>query len=303
MIANLEAGRLPDFLLIGAMKAGSTTLHELLSQHPRLFMSKLKEPAFFSRDDRYALGLDWYKALFREARDDQLCAESSTCYSRFPHYGDVVGRIVRHVPSVRLVYLMRHPVDRIYSHYRHRMTERFVRGTAPVLPFEEALAENSEYKDASLYAMQLRKFLEHFPMERLLLLTTDEMEETPAETCARVHEFLGVEQIAPAEALEANRFAERFERSATSGKLERLRRSVLGETLARVLPSRAYPTVKGWAQAAVDKVWTAPRAGRFNEQVRKPSAEVRARLIEEFRAHNAELAELWGRPVPERWHV
>ena len=132
------SGRNPDFLVIGAMKAGSTTLHTYLSRHPDLYLHERKEPGFFSREERYARGIEWYRALFADARPDQLCAESSTCYTRWPHFADVAPRIRQHVPEVRFVYIMRDPVARAYSHYAHMMGERRSEGL-PVLSFGEAL--------------------------------------------------------------------------------------------------------------------------------------------------------------------
>jgi CRISPR-associated endonuclease Cas1 subtype I-B len=86
-----------------------------------------------STDEVYQRGETWYRSLFRHAGTDQLCGESSTCYSRWPHFGDVAGRIARDLPNVKLIYIMRHPVDRAYSHYAHNMQ------WGVTMSFEEAL--------------------------------------------------------------------------------------------------------------------------------------------------------------------
>ena len=117
------SGRLPDFMLIGAMKSGTTTLHAYLSRHPGLFLCTPKEPGFFSRDERYARGLDWYRELFTDAQPEQLCGEASTCYSRWPHFENAAPRIAADVPGAKLLYITRDPVERAYSHYRHLMEE------------------------------------------------------------------------------------------------------------------------------------------------------------------------------------
>ena len=113
--------RLPDFLIIGAAKSATTTLYEYLTRQQAIFMSPEKEPCYFSHDDVYAKGEDWYRSLFAGARDDQICGEASTTYSRWPQYPHAAERIARAIPQARFIYVMRHPVERIYSFYGHRM--------------------------------------------------------------------------------------------------------------------------------------------------------------------------------------
>src|SRR6516164_6558874 len=95
----------PDFIVIGAMKSATTTLHEQLARQPGLFLSRPKEPNFFSDDDVYALGLGWYAGLFHDAPPVVLCGESSTHYTKRPTLPHAVARIARHLPRVRLVYV------------------------------------------------------------------------------------------------------------------------------------------------------------------------------------------------------
>ncbi|HTO70120.1 MAG TPA: sulfotransferase, partial [Myxococcota bacterium] len=78
--------RLPDFAIIGAMKCGTSTLHEQLALRSGFFMSRPKEPNFFSDDDQYARGVGWYAGLFAGAAPGQLCGESSTHYTKLPTY-------------------------------------------------------------------------------------------------------------------------------------------------------------------------------------------------------------------------
>src|SRR5690242_14831106 len=88
-VAPTPVGRLPDFVVIGGMKCGSTTLFEYLCRHPDVFMCTPKEPGYFSREKVMARGEAWYRSLFADAKPTQLCGEASTCYTRWPHFGDV----------------------------------------------------------------------------------------------------------------------------------------------------------------------------------------------------------------------
>ena len=190
-----STGRMPDFLIIGAMKSGSTSLFTLLGGHPQIFLPRWKELQYFSRDYRFNLGEKWYRDHFADAGKDQLLGEASTCYTRWPHYPDAAERIAERLPNVRLIYLMRHPVERAYSHYGHIMQERMTGKIGSILTFEETLEEEKEIIDASLYMMQIERYLPLFGREQMLFLTLDELKSSPLDLLQRVQEFLGVNPI------------------------------------------------------------------------------------------------------------
>ena len=179
-------GRHPDFLIIGAMKAGTSTLHDQLAAHQGLFLSVPKEPCFFSDADVWARGLAWYEALFAAAAPDDLCGESSTHYTKRPQLPDSVGRIAETLPDVRLVYMMRHPIERLVSHYVHEWTEGTVRE-----PLEAAVERHPELVDHGRYAYQLRPYLETFGRARILPVFLERHARHPREELARVLRFLG----------------------------------------------------------------------------------------------------------------
>ncbi len=188
-------GRMPDFMIIGAMKSGTTSLYHLLRSHPQIFLPKWKEPQYFSREHMYSQGEQFYRDIFSDAGDDQLVGEASTCYSRWPHYPDAVGRIAKRLPNLRSIYIMRHPVDRAYSHYGHIMQERMLKKSGPLVTLEEALEQEPEIIDTSLYLMQINKWLEVFDREQILCLTFDELKSTPDVLLSRIQSFLGIDQV------------------------------------------------------------------------------------------------------------
>lgn len=189
---NVE-GRLPDFVIVGAMKAGSTTLWRYLTRHPQVFMPmEKKEPQYFSRDESFAKGEAWYRHLFQEAAAEQLCGEASTCYTRFPVYPKAAKRMADTVPDVKLIYVLRHPVERLYSHYVHEMSRRFVRGER-LESFEVFSSMDDEARCASRYSLQIQQLLRHFPASRILIVLTDDLLERPARVLNEVQSFLGLE--------------------------------------------------------------------------------------------------------------
>jgi hypothetical protein len=178
--------RLPDFIVIGAMKCATTTLHEQLARQPGIAMSRPKEPNFFSDDEVYALGLDWYASLFRESPEGGLLGESSTHYTKRPNHPWTVERMARALPDVKLVYLMRHPIDRLVSHYRHEWLDRRI-----VVTIDEAIDLHPELVDYGRYAMQLEPYLDAFGPDRVHPIFFERLVAEPQAELERLCEFLG----------------------------------------------------------------------------------------------------------------
>jgi hypothetical protein len=199
--------RMPNLLVIGAAKAGTTALYRYLTQHPQVFLSRVKEPEFFSKEEYYARGLDWYKDWHFEGAEDYLVKAEAT-----PHYlywsEKVAPRIkeaYRERP-VRFIVTFRDPVSRAYSMYWN-----MVREGIEDLNFDEALRvegrrleqyRNELYQTGSMaygysagsrYASLLQPFLELFSPESFFFVLQDDLKFRPIETCAEIFEFLGVE--------------------------------------------------------------------------------------------------------------
>ena len=180
--------QLPDFIIIGAMKCATSTLHDQLAALPGVFMTEPKEPNFFSDEDIWARGMSWYRGLFSGARPGELCGESSTHYSKLPRHPKVVERIAEHVPDAKFIYVMRHPIDRLVSHYVHEWSQRVLD-----VPLSQALREHAALKDFSRYAMQLEPYLATFGKERVLPVFFDRIRAQPQAELERVCAFIGYE--------------------------------------------------------------------------------------------------------------
>jgi Sulfotransferase domain len=198
---------LPDFLILGAQKAGTTALYAYLSWHPQITGPSFKEVSFFDR--HYAHGERWYRAHM-PVRRDGIVGEASPSYLFHPLAPE---RVARMLPGARLIALLRNPVDRAFSHYQHEVAL----GREP-LSFEGALAREDERMQGELermlaeptyfshawwnytyvargrYAEQLERWFAAFPREQLLVLLTDDLAADTAGTYARTLEFLGAEQ-------------------------------------------------------------------------------------------------------------
>ncbi len=179
---------LPDLLVIGAMKSGTTSLWASLARHQQVHMAARKEVRFFDRDDRFARGAGWCAEQFAGATGEhRAVGEATPSYSRWPQWLDVPARAASVVPGARLLYILRDPVERARSHYLH------LRGIGlEDLPFGRAVRERRTYVDTGRYAMQLDRWLQHYPQDRVLLLTTEQLRDQPTATLAGVHAFLGL---------------------------------------------------------------------------------------------------------------
>jgi hypothetical protein len=185
----LNGGRLPDFVIIGAMKAATSTLAMQLSQQPGILMATPKEPNFFSDAAIWDRGLDWYRHLFAAAPTGALCGEASTHYTKLPTYPEALPRLRATMPDVRLIYMMRHPVDRLISHYRHGWLERSMAG-----PLDAAIDRHVELVDYGRYAMQIAPWLDAFGPADILPVFMEKLIAEPQGELERVCRFLGYER-------------------------------------------------------------------------------------------------------------
>jgi hypothetical protein len=177
---------LPDFVVIGAMKCGTSTLHAQLAAQPQFFMSAPKEPNFFSNDEIYAKGEDWYRGLFATAPEGAIKGESSTHYTKLPTYPKTVERLTALIPDAKFVYVTRDPIERLVSHYIHEWSQGVI-----TCPIDEAIEKHPELVAYSLYAYQLEPFVARFGKERILVVEFEDLTAAPDATLTRIADFLG----------------------------------------------------------------------------------------------------------------
>jgi hypothetical protein len=208
----LRGGRLPDFLLVGAPKAGTTALHAALAQHPGLFLSPVKEPKYYLCGDSPPPAYrgpgdahsnrEWiwqrqrYVDLFGDAADDQPAGESTPFYL---YNRDARRRIASDLPNARLVAVLRDPVDRLYSNWMHLWAD----GLEPCGDVVEAVSREQEriddgwapfwhYRGLGMYGRQLDDLFQHFPSEQVLVVRYRSLVDDPHQTLNRVCRFLDV---------------------------------------------------------------------------------------------------------------
>lgn len=176
----------PDFIIIGAMKCATSSLHEQLALQPGIFMSELKEPNFFSNDDQYAKGVEWYLSHFKSAQPQDICGESSTHYTKLPTYPHTIERLQKHLPDAKFIYVMRHPIDRLVSQYVHEWTQKVIS-----VDINQAIHQHPELINYSRYSLQLQPYFEAFGQDKVLPVFFERLFKQPQEELERICQFVG----------------------------------------------------------------------------------------------------------------
>ncbi len=179
-------GRPPDFIGLGAQKAGTSWIYSCLYEHPQLCLP-LKEIHFFSRQRNWSKGYEWYEAIFEQCSPETKTGEFSNSYLTDP---SVPARIHQRYPHAKLIASLRNPVERAYSNYLHQIKKGTI---SRDVPFEEALKDHSEYIEQGRYATQLGQYLSLFPREQILLLIYEDCLHQPLEFMQSLYAFLKVD--------------------------------------------------------------------------------------------------------------
>lgn len=274
--------RLPDFLIVGAMKAGTTAVYDALRRHPDVFMPELKEVEFFAAERTWGRGVEWYASLFAEGHGARAVGEASTIYTKHPHFAGVPERIASVIPDVRLVYLVRDPIERIRSHYLHNVAHGRESRSLAV-----AVREDPIYVLTSRYATQLARFEQVFPRERLLVLTSDALRAEPAATLGRVLRHIGVDGD-PASLVPGTSHATAAKRSPRPG-VRLIKHSPVRRTVERVLPTPVWDAIRRTLTRPVDRT-----RGEVPDDLRAELAEALAPDVAGLRPYLGPGFDGWG---------
>ena len=274
--------RLPDFVIVGAQKAGTTSLYFALAEHPRVFAAEPKELDFFQDDTNYARGVEWYAAHFKDCPPGYIAGESSPEYL---HYEHVAERMAEVIPRAKVIAILRNPIDRAYSGYWHG-----VRAAGEKLPFERAVEIEKErtandpfalryfsYVQRGQYAKQLAPFFAHFERSRILVLIAEEYFANPRRAISQAADFLSL--------------------SCDNDFLERASQVHLNKGVVPRVRSlqEFFPKIR-WRFPRLARMWYRLNTKEKTAAVAMPP-EVRAQLAGLYADSNKELAAMLGRDL------
>nr|WP_255444029.1 sulfotransferase domain-containing protein [Robiginitalea sp. SC105] len=197
-------------MIIGAAKAGTTTLHALLSGHPEIFMPEEKDFKYFDNDENYTKGDDWYKAFFRNYNGQKIVGEAN---SEYMFSQAAVSRIYEKAgPRTRLIAIVRNPAERSYSEYLHQV--RYARTDLDFETFMNTAVETGGDSEDELsgiifgrsrYAGHLKPFVEKFGKDNVLLVVLEKLKRNPDQELSRIFRFLSVNESHKSRLLRANK--------------------------------------------------------------------------------------------------
>lgn len=174
-----------NFIGIGAQKSGTSWAYACLYEHPEI-CAPIKEIHFFSRP-RFEQGMEWYESHFKKCNTDAITGEFSTSYL---YSEDAPERIKKMYPNVKLIAILRNPVDRAYSQYRNTIKAGHI---DPKVSFETYSRSEESVQKQGLYSEQLQRYLKLFPREQMLILIYEDIKKDPIAFMKRIYQFLGVD--------------------------------------------------------------------------------------------------------------
>jgi hypothetical protein len=196
---------LPNFIVIGAMKCGTTSLYQYLSQHPEIFLSHVKELDFFVEEKNWNRGLEWYKSYFPISR--KAVGECSPSYTSFPLWSGSAERIKSIIPETKLIYIVRDPIERILSHYKH-----VVASQKTTLSLGKEIKNNLCYIARSRYYLQISQYLNFFDKDQILIVDSKDLQTERVITMQKIFCFLNVDPTFRSVVFNFNYHQTRFKR-------------------------------------------------------------------------------------------
>jgi hypothetical protein len=179
-------GRYLDFIGLGAQRAGTSWIYSCLYEHPNIYLP-VKEVHFFSRERNWSKGYEWYEAIFEKCPQDAKTGEFSTSYLSHPATPE---RIRERYTDVKLIACLRNPINRAYSNYLNDIMAGVVE---PEVTFGEALKEHPGYIERGRYATHLKRYLQVFSIDQILLLIYEDSLKNPSSFITTIYEFIGVD--------------------------------------------------------------------------------------------------------------
>lgn len=241
--------RKPDFFIVGAAKSGTTSLYEYMKQHPKVFLPEQKEPHFFGEmkppGTHHINNENDYYDLFRGAPVNAVVGEASTSYLYSP---DAASRIKKFKPDSKIIIILRNPVDRAYSMYRHQVRDGF-----ETLSFEEGLVEEDKrikeewhygyhYYSGGVYAWQVEEYYSLFGKENVKVYIFEEFKKTPNVILKDIFNFLNIENTVEIETTQVHNISNKPKNLKLNTFLKQ--KNPIKELLKKVMPFNLRNKIK-----------------------------------------------------------
>ncbi len=253
------------FVGIGAMKAGTTSLHHYLAEHPELSLSSTKEINFFNQDSNWNKGINWYKKFFKNTA--LKCGEINPNYAMLPNYPSVPERLYQVSPNLKIIYILRDPIERFRSHIHHN----YVQGCDD-RSIEEILTDQDDslrYISYGKYFYQINHFLSYFDRSQIMMPTLEDLSTNMQAVLSDIFDFLEVDA-----SFFSGHYRDRFhvanEHLKPNLTLQVLRKISLAQQYQRLrplLPSKLHVGLKSKLGTPVQKPQLTPQQVSYLSEV------------------------------------
>ncbi len=234
--------RLPDFIVIGAMKSGTTALHAYLSSHRDISMPKVKETNYFTESGMGRNTIEWYASQFDSEK--KVLGEISPSYAKWPAFNNVPFNIFKVLPDVKIIYVVRNPIERLISELHHGgFTGLITEDVEYYGKSFKSLQENYAVL-TSAYSIQLQRYLNYFPMQNIFLLESGKLRHDTARAVNSLCEFLGVEGFEFDDDIFTNMHHVSSEKKVEKNITKSLKTTNLHHLVKKFVPVSLYRTLK-----------------------------------------------------------
>lgn len=277
-------GNRPTFMIIGAAKCATSSICNWLRMHPEVFFTEPKEPGFFSCDEVYEKGVDWYESLFSAAGSRPIRGEGSNRYTMAEVYPRTIDRLTRYASNLKLIYVVRDPLPRIMSYW---IQKRSHGGEEVHHDFNAAVRiQRSALVESTCYWKQLQPYREHYGDENILIAFYEDFSRQPLDVMRTICRHIGADPFGlPDSPLHINRSEER---RVVRPTISRLRSFALFRRSVRFVPSRIRTSLKArllWQRLEQPPCWD-PAVREWVQDIVCPDA---TRLL----SHCGRSQEIW----------
>lgn len=200
-----------DFIGIGAPKCGTTWIARCLSEHPQIYVPRMKELDFWNKKKIFyktheewkyeTLGIEWYEKQFASKKLGQICGEFSVYYL----YDDKTPQLIKkHFPEAKIIVCLRNPTDRLFSHYIHTKYNLYTKKNIKWPSFEQIINEHPDFLELGYYYKYLKNFFDVFKKENIKIIFFDDLKKNPEKTINKLYSFLNVNNNYKSKSLHRN---------------------------------------------------------------------------------------------------